>query len=59
MPSQTDLYFPPEDIRYEVEHMPNATYMPIRSIWGHWAGSGMNPDDAKFINDNISELLHS
>ncbi len=58
MPSQTDLYFPPEDNEYEVQHMPNAEFRPIPSIWGHCAGAlGLNPPDAKFIDDALKELL--
>jgi homoserine O-acetyltransferase len=59
MPGQTDLYFPPEDSAYEVRHMPNAEYRPIPSIWGHFAGGGLNPVDTKFIDDSLKELLAS
>jgi len=57
MPGQTDIYFPPEDSVYEVEHMPNAEYRPIPSIWGHWAGGGKNPVDVAFIDKALKELL--
>jgi homoserine O-acetyltransferase len=57
MPGRTDLYFTPEDGEYEVKRMPNATFRPIESIWGHFAGGGINPADTKFIDDNIKELL--
>jgi homoserine O-acetyltransferase len=33
-----DLYFPPEDNIYEVEHMPNAELRQTDSVWGHFAG---------------------
>ncbi len=59
MPSQTDLYFPPEDNEYEVSHMPNAELRPIPSIWGHFAGSGRNPEDVRFIDEALRELLAS
>ncbi len=59
MPGQTDLYFPPEDNEYEVSHMKNAEFRPIPSIWGHFAGGGMNPADTKFIDDALKELLSS
>ncbi len=59
MPGQTDLYFPPEDNEYEVKHMPNAELRPIPSIWGHFAGGGINPVDTKFIDDSLKELLAS
>jgi homoserine O-acetyltransferase/O-succinyltransferase len=60
MPGQTDLYFPPEDSQFEVANMPNATFLPIPSIWGHFAGGpGTNPDDVKFLDSKLKELLAS
>lgn len=59
MPAEMDLYFPPEDNEYEVKFMPNAELRVIKSVWGHFAGGGMNPVDTKFIDDNIKELLAS
>ena len=60
MPSQTDLYFPPEDNALEVRQMPNAELRPIPSIWGHMAGSpGVNPVDTAFIDSALKELLGS
>ena len=58
MPGQTDLYFPPEDSQFEVSHMPNAEYVPIPSIWGHFAGGpGTNPEDVRFLDGKLKELL--
>lgn len=57
MPGQTDLYFTPEDGEYEAKRMPNAEFRPIPSIWGHFAGGGVNPTDTKFIDDALKELL--
>jgi homoserine O-acetyltransferase len=60
MPGMTDLYFPPEDNEIEVSHMPNAELRPFRSIWGHLAGGpGINPEDARFLDDTLKELLAS
>ena len=60
MPGSTDLYFPPEDSQYEVSKMPNAEYRPIPSIWGHFAGGpGTNPEDVKFLDKSLKELLAS
>src|SRR3954469_20572448 len=39
MPSETDLYFPVSDARYEAKYIPNVTLMPIPSLWGHPAGA--------------------
>lgn len=57
MPGETDLYFPPEDNEYEVKHMPDAEFRVIPSIWGHFAGGGINSVDTEFIDRNIRELL--
>lgn len=57
MPSETDLYFPIGDARYEAPFIPKATLMPIPSLWGHTAGAASNPDDAKFLNENIGRFL--
>ena len=57
MPSQTDLYFPIEDAKYEAQFIPTVTFMPIPSLWGHTAGAASNPADAKFLNDNIGAFL--
>jgi homoserine O-acetyltransferase len=60
MPGQTDLYFPTEDSQNEVAHMPNATVIPIPSVWGHFAGGpGTNPNDVKFLDGKLKELLAS
>lgn len=57
MPGKTDLYFPPEDEQWAVSHMPNAELRVIPSIWGHFAGGGVNPPDTAFIDAAIAELL--
>ena len=49
MPSQTDLYFTPEDCAAEAANIAHATYLPIPSIWGHHAGNPyQNSEDAVF-----------
>jgi homoserine O-acetyltransferase len=57
MPAEKDLYFPPEDNAYEVDHMPNAELQVIPGVWGHFAGAGLNPTDTKFIDEALQELL--
>ncbi len=57
MPSETDLYFPVGDARYEAPFIPGVTLMPIPSLWGHTAGAASNPADAKFLNENIERFL--
>jgi len=57
MPSETDLYFPLGDARYEAAFIPGVSLMPIPSLWGHTAGAASNPADAKFLNENIGRFL--
>ena len=60
MPGETDLYFPPEDSRNEVANMPNAEFIPFKSIWGHFAGGpGTSKDDVKFLDEKLKQLLAS
>ncbi len=57
MPSETDLYFPVGDARYEAGFMSTVTLMPIPSLWGHPAGAGADPADLKFLNEKIGKFL--
>jgi homoserine O-acetyltransferase/O-succinyltransferase len=57
MPSETDLYFPVGDARYEAAFISGCTLMPIPSLWGHTAGAASNAADGKFLNENISRFL--
>jgi homoserine O-acetyltransferase len=57
MPSETDLYFPLGDARYEAGFIPRVTLTPIPSLWGHTAGAASNPADAKFLNEKIGTFL--
>ena len=57
MPSETDLYFPLGDARYEAQFIPNVSLVPIPSLWGHTAGAASNPADAAFLNTHIARFL--
>jgi homoserine O-acetyltransferase/O-succinyltransferase len=57
MPSETDLYFPVEDARYEAQFIPHVTLKPIPSLWGHPAGAAADPQDGQFLNSNIAAFL--
>lgn len=57
MPSETDLYFPLGDARYEAGFIPGVSLVPIPSLWGHTAGAAPNPADAKFLNETIGRFL--
>ncbi len=39
MPSETDLYFPIGDARYEAPFLRHGVLLPIPSLWGHTAGA--------------------
>ncbi len=57
MPSETDLYFPITDAKYEQAFIPGVTFKPIPSLWGHTAGAASNPADLKFLNEQIAAFL--
>lgn len=57
MPSETDLYFPVGDARYEAQFMSTGTLLPIPSLWGHPAGAGGSPADRDFLNEKIGKFL--
>jgi len=58
IPATTDLYFTPEDCKAEAQLIPNSTYHPIPSIWGHRAGNPyQNPEDEMVIKQAVDKLL--
>lgn len=57
MPSETDLYFPLTDARYEAAFIPGVSLTPIPSLWGHTAGAASNPADSIFLNEKIGTFL--
>ncbi len=57
MPSETDLYFPVGDARYEAAFIPRCSLVVIPSVWGHPAGAGASPADATFINEHVAGFL--
>jgi homoserine O-acetyltransferase len=57
MPSETDLYFPLADARYEATFIPHVELVPIPSLWGHPAGAGASPEDKAFLNAAIARFL--
>jgi homoserine O-acetyltransferase len=59
MPSETDLYFPVGDAKYEAGFMSTVNLTPIPSLWGHTAGAGPNPADLKFLNEKIGQFMTS
>jgi len=59
MPSETDLYFPITDARYEQAFIAGVTFTPVPSLWGHTAGAASNPADLTFLNEHIARFLDS
>src|SRR5699024_735843 len=57
MPAEKDLYFPPEDEQWAAQYIPDAEVRIIPGVWGHFSGSGDNPEDVRFIDNAVSELL--
>ncbi|SEF77208.1 homoserine O-acetyltransferase [Nonomuraea solani] len=57
MPAEKDLYFPPEDEEWAVRHIPDAELRVIPGVWGHFAGHGSNPEDTRFIDAALRELM--
>ena len=57
MPSETDLYFPLGDAKYEAQFMGTVTLLPIPSLWGHPAGAGASAADKLFLNEKIGAFL--
>ena len=56
MPSETDLYFPITDARYEQSFIAGVTFTPILSLWGHTAGAASNPADLAFLAATASAV---
>ena len=57
MPSATDMYFHIDALTAEAELIPNAKLAVIPTLWGHMAGLGLTPEDAAFINREVSAFL--
>ena len=57
MPSETDLYFPVGDGKYESQFIKGVVFNPIPSLWGHLAGGGSNTADNDFINARVKGFL--
>jgi homoserine O-acetyltransferase len=58
-PGEKDLYFPPEDMAWEAEQMPDAELHVVPGVWGHFSDSGVDPDCNAFVRARARELLSS
>lgn len=56
-PGEKDLYFPPEDMAWEVERMPRAELAVIPGVWGHFSDSGVDPGCNAFVRETVRRLL--
>lgn len=56
-PGQQDLYFPPEDMAWEAERMPDAELRTIPGAWGHFSEVGIDPACSEFLGNSIRALL--
>jgi homoserine O-acetyltransferase len=58
LPAETDLYFPLAEAKYEAALIPQCTFRPIPSLWGHTAGAASNPTDGAWLNAQIGAFLN-
>ena len=59
MPCSHDLYFPPEDNKFELEHIKNSELRTYNSIWGHCAANpGNDKGFEKALDQAINDLLY-
>ena len=59
VPDKTDLCSTPSDSGREVQHMPNAGFSIIPSVWGEHAGNSENADEVTLVVAAFHETLSS
>ncbi len=57
MPMSTDMFFPPDDCQAEWRLIPDAEFRPIKTIDGHLALFGADPNAISQIDSHLGELL--
>lgn len=57
MPISEDMFFPPRDCAAEQELAPNSELRTLKSIDGHLALFGTNPDMISQVDQHLNELL--
>jgi len=57
MPFQEDMMFPLDDFQMEQSLIPYSELRPIPTLLGHFGMLGLFPEDFKFINDTLKDLL--
>ena len=58
-PGERDLYFPPEDMAWEIAQMAHADLRTIPGVWGHFSEVGIDPDCNEFLGNSIRTLLNT
>ena len=56
-PGEKDLYFPPEDMAWEAERMPNAELRVLPGPWGHQSDAGLDQSCMDELRRHVRELL--
>ena len=57
MPISTDMFFPPSDCEPEQKMISKSEFRPIKSIDGHLALFGADPDAIEQVDKHLGELL--
>ena len=57
MPMSSDMFFPPADCEAEWRLIPDAEFRPIKTIDGHLALFGADPNAIAQLDKNLGELL--
>lgn len=57
MPMSSDMFFPPDDCQAEWRLIPDAEFRPIKTIDGHLALFGADPNAIAQLDKNLGELL--
>jgi homoserine O-acetyltransferase/O-succinyltransferase len=57
MPMSSDMFFPPDDCQAEWRLIPDAEFQPIKTIDGHLALFGADPNAIAQIDKHLGELL--
>ena len=57
MPIDTDMFFPPQDCEAEQKMIANSQFRPLRSIDGHLALFGTDPNFLEQLDKNLEDLL--
>ncbi|MFO1038506.1 MAG: alpha/beta fold hydrolase [Geminicoccaceae bacterium] len=56
-PGESDLYFPPADMRSEAAQMRDSELSEIPGPWGHFSEVGIDPDCNQYLTRAIQSLL--